>query len=458
MEECKEIIIYLAVFDDLPNELLWQIFTQLKHRDLLRMSLVCRRWNQVIFHFLNHRFRFRPQQAERLCPDRCFKYLDLSACPLPVPSLDVKRFDYFFTTLSSVELLSAERITSILMRRKDSHVDLLMRVLVNFKNLDTLVWDVPGKMVSYYKIPKTDQKFMASCMARVRHFALYAKSVKMLAFVEYLSEHLVTLNVTVSHESLFNFCDCYKNFPNLVALQLMVNYTGELNLESALMQFLQKLPKLRKFSFGTNDEDSLQEVTEAETNIDTFEIIGFKDLACPSLYLIKSLRSFRAEHSVILSFYENATPNVQITSLDIDQALVVSVEALIRNFPNLTSLRMSSRVNSSFEIFRLLTTYPDLEVLAIKISDGNDLPIILMLIVGILRQLRELRINLALPAEEDAEFPKRIEMVFDAVLDAPSLQKFYIKSDVQLYGNELILPSKNLNCQIYWNGVLGKRL
>lgn len=444
------------------------------------MSLVCRRWNQVIFHFLNHRFRFLPQQAERLCPDRSFKYLDLSACPLPVPSLDVKRFDYFFTTLSPVELLSAEQVTSILMRRKDSHVDLLMRVLVTFKHLDTLVWDVPGKMLSYYKTPKTDQRFMASCMARVRHFALYAKSVKMLGFVEYLSEHLVTLNVTVSHESLFNFCESSKNFPNLVALQLMVNYPGELKLESALMEFLQKLPKLRKFSFGTNDEDSLQEVTEAETNIETFEIIGFNDLTCPSLYLIKSLRSFRAEHSVILSFYENATPNVQITSLDIDQAIVVSVDALITIFPNLTSLRMSSRVNSVYEILRLVVTYPDLEVLALKISNGNELSVILTLIVRILKLLRELRINLALPAEEDADFPKRIEMVtrtnrksetnsnlffislhgkvFNTVLDAPTLQKFYIKSDVQLYGNELILPSKNPNCQIFWNGVLGKRL
>uniref|UniRef100_A0A1Q3EZ61 F-box domain-containing protein n=1 Tax=Culex tarsalis TaxID=7177 RepID=A0A1Q3EZ61_CULTA len=459
MEESKERVIYLAVFDDLPNEILWQIFRQLKHPDLLRMSLVCRRWNQVIFHFLNHRFRFLPKQAEQLCPDRSFKHLDLSACPLPVPNLNIKRFDYFFTTASMVEFLSADQVTSLEMRRKDSHVDLLTRLLVTFKNLTSLVWNVPGKMLSYYKVPKTEQRFVTSYMAHVQHFTLFAKSKKMMGFVEKLSEHLVTLSVTVSHESLFELCECSANFPNLKTFRLKVNSTEQLNLQSALKEFLQKLPKLRKFAFGTNDEYLLQEVTEAETNIEEFEIFGFQDLTCPALFLMKSLRTFRADGTVILGFYENETPSPQITFLDIDQTMVVSVDALVEIFPNLTRLRMSSRVNSVYEMLRLLVTYPELEDLAIRIADGHGLSTILMLIVRILKQLRELKINLTLPDEAAEEFPKLIDKIFDVVLETQTLQKFYITSDVQLYGDEqLVLPSKNHNCQVYWNDVLMKRV
>lgn len=456
MEECKETIIYVAVFNDLPNELLWKIFRQLSSTDLLRLSIVCHRWNQVIFHFLNHHFRFHPQQAERLCSDRSFKHLDLSACPLPVPNLNVKRFDYFFTTLTMVEFLSADQLTSLTMHRKDSHVDLLMRLVVTFKHLTTLVWDVPGKMLSYYKIPQKDQLFMASCMAHVQHFTLYAKSTKMINFVAKMSKHLVSLNVTVSLESLFNLCEHSETFPNLEALQLIVNYIGALNLESTLMEFLQKLPKLRKFSFGTNDEDSLQEVTEAETQLEEFEILGFEDLNCPTLYLIQSLRTFRAKDTAILNFYENAQPNSQVTSLYIDQTLAVSIDALTLNFPNLARLRMSSRINSAYEMLRLVVTYPDLEDLAIRIAHGHDLAIILTLIVCILKNLREFRINLTLPA--DVGFPKLIAKIFDIVLDAPMLRQFYIWLDVQLLADHhIILPRKNRSCQVYVNGVLARR-
>ncbi|XP_039450397.1 uncharacterized protein LOC120429249 [Culex pipiens pallens] len=465
MEGITENAIYRPDFNDLPNELLWRIFRHLGHTDLLQMSLVCHRWNQTIFHFLNDRFRFRPEGCDDLHEHRTYKHLDLSACPLPLPTLNIKWRDYFFGDKTQLERQNGSHVRSIKVETACSHQDLLVRLLVTFKNLEKLDWFVSGKMLSYYKVTIGTRRMINASMAPVKHLKINAKMYKLQNVLENLSESLVTLDVVLSPQTLINICGNKNSFPNLETLKVEIDADDELLLEGSMKEFLETLPKLRKFSFHMSDPEAVQEVTDADTNIEEFELFGLVDYYVPDMSDMKNLKTFRTDGKMVHFYMDGSTlPMPQITTLDINHVTFVDIDALVEHFPNLTALRMASQPETNNDMLALVNSYPNLEHLAVRIQ-GPSFSTKLMLISSKLTKLVELHVNLVNPDGPENFQAEAIAkgnfIIFGCVLAClPNLRKFCITTDL-IRDDTCPLASIDFPemhaydyCQVFVNGVL----
>ncbi|KAL1378193.1 hypothetical protein pipiens_004037 [Culex pipiens pipiens] len=434
MEGTTENAIYRPDFNDLPNELLWRIFCHLGHTDLLQMSLVCRRWNQTIFHFLNHRFRFRPERCDDLHEHRTYKHLDLSACPLPLPTLNIKWRDYFFGDKTQLERQNCSLVRSI-------------------------------TMLSYYKVTIGTRRMINASMAPVKHLKINAKMFKLQNVLENLSESLVTLDVVLSPQTLINICGNKNSFPNLETLKVEVDADDELLLEGSMKEFLETLPKLRKFSFHMSDPEAVQEVTDANTNIEEFELFGLVDYYVPDMSDMKNLKTFRTDGKMVHFYMDGSTlPMPQITTLDINHVIFVDIDALVEHFPNLTTLRMALQPETNNDVLALVNSYPNLEHLAIRIQ-GPSFSTKLMLISSKLTKLVELHANLVNPDGPENFQAQAIAkgnfIIFGCVLAClPNLRKFCITTDL-IRDDTCPLASIDFPemhaydyCQVFVNGVL----
>lgn len=461
MEQHKETAAdELANFNDIPNELLWKIFRHLgrNHSDLLRMTLVCRRWHRVIFTFLNDHFRFRPEACDGLDEHRTYRHLDLSVCPLPLPNLNDEWNNYINTDKTQLERQNADETRSIkIFKTTGCRLDLLARLLMNFKNLESLDLDYWGEVKSCSMI-RTKGK-PDNSMTQVKHLKICAKFSVLMNVMQYFSHSLVTLEMVISLETLTYFCEKLIPFPNLETFKIkMDQFLRSYYVEDSLIYFLESLPKLRKLSFETFVISIITEVTEAKTNIEEFELLGLIDYCIPDMSEMKNLKVFRTDgHFLHLDDFD-PQPLPDVTTLEIDRVICVDVNGLVEHFPNLTTLHMASLPVSRTDLTTLVSAYRALQVLSIQITE----PFVEMLelISAGFPKLAELRVNLLTPKDSQDEHGREIAKgnlsIFGGVLAVTTLQKLYIRTNPFPEGTipSISLPQKRPNCRVFVNGVM----
>ncbi|XP_062555715.1 uncharacterized protein LOC134220630 [Armigeres subalbatus] len=95
----------------LPNELLLGIFDYVDTHSLLQLSLVCKRFDQLIFRYMSHRFQLTlgdkeqlPKRGIRMVPDRIYKNLHLKSLELSSYSKIMKIFEKLAPNVESLKL------------------------------------------------------------------------------------------------------------------------------------------------------------------------------------------------------------------------------------------------------------------------------------------------------------------------------------------------------------------
>lgn len=460
MEQFKETSAdELANFNDIPNELLWQIFRHLgrNHSDLLRMTLVCRRWHQVIFTFLNDRFRFRPEACDGLDEHRTYRHLNLSVCPLPVSTVNDKCNDYFYTDKTQLERQNADEARSIkIFNATGFCLDLLARLLMNFKNLESLDLDYWGEVKSCSMI-RTKGK-PDNSMAQVKHLKISAKIAILMNVLQYFSHSLVTLEMVISPETLTYLFENPIRFTNLETFKIKMDPLRRFGYaKDSLKNILESLPKLRKLSFETYVASIITEVTEAKTNIEEFELLGLIGYCIPDMSEMKNLKVFRTDGQFLHLDDFDPQPLPDVTTLEIDRVICVDVNGLVEHFPNLTTLYMASLPVSRTYLTTLVTAYPALQVLSIQIKEPF-VEMLKLISAGFLK-LAELQVNLLTPKDSQDEHGREIAKgnlsIFGGVLALTTLQKLYIRTNPFPEGTipSISLPQKRPNCRVFVNGV-----
>lgn len=452
-------------FDRLPNEVLRIIFRQLKFSDLLQISTVCHRWNQVIFHHCNDRILFRPERCDLLCEDRSYKHLDLSVCHFPAPSKDCPEYCKEETML---EQLTKEQATSVTMFQHDAHVEQLVRILQHFPRLDSLNWCICSKLSSC--MITTHNKFLSALkgeMPCVRHLMLHCNFVNTIDLLLDLAPNLVQLHLIIPGRLLARLCKCSRSLANLQLLKLEIDSCTRLDrLKSFRMEeflnFLKSLDQLQKLSLGIDDPPCVAAIIGTGLHIKQLEIVKNREFNVGMLRGLRNLEVFRTDAQYIQTdkdFQDFFRPIPQVTVLDIDFAVNVDIERLALMFPDLKILRMRSRLNwwsLSRELFIVFSMLKNLEELSLRVGSISTARGMLELfeLKNMLPKLRH--ITLADCGIEPPDFT-----VFGSILRKPTLRKLFIESETlrrsAVPTTSYIIPGVNPECDVFVNGSLRPR-
>lgn len=443
--------------DRLPNEVLRLIFQQLRFADLLQLSTVCHRWNQVIFHHCNDRILFRPERCDALCEDRSYKHLDLSVCGFPVPRKDCPGYCAEETML---EQLVKEQCSSVTMFHHDAHVEQLVRILQHFPRLESLNWCICSKMHSC--MITTHNRFLVALkgqMPAVRHLMLHCNFVNTIDLLVDLAPNLVDLHVIVPGRLLARLCKC-NQLGNLQSLKLEIDSCTRLDrLKSFRLDdftnFLKSLNKLVKLSLGIDDQPCIAAIIGSGLDIKELEITKNRECNLGILRGLRNLEVFRTDAQYIhtdKNFQDFFRPMPHVTNLDLDLAVNVDIERLALMFPDLKILRMRSRLNwwsISRELFIVFSMLKHLEVLSLRVGSISNGMLELFELKNLLPMLRE--ITLADCGVDPPDFT-----VLGSILRKPTLRKLYIESDrlrrSAVPTSSYIIPGVNPDCQVYVNG------
>lgn len=449
-------------FDRLPNEILRLIFQHLKFADLLQLSTVCHRWNQVIFHHCNDHILFRPERCDNLCEDRSYKHLDLSVCGFPVPS---KTQPEYCKEETMLEQLAREQATSVTMCQHDAHVEQLVRILQHFPRLDSLNWCICSKMHSC--MITTHNRFLIALrghMPCVRHLSILCNFVNTIDLLVDLAPNLIDLHVIVPARLLAKLCKC-SQLNNLQSLKLEIDCCTRLDrLKSFRLDefttFLKSLNKLQKLSLGIDDQACISAIVGSGLYINELEITKNRECNLGILRSLRNLKVFRTNAQYIhtdKNFQDFFRPMPHVTVLDIDLAVNVDIERLALMFPDLRVLRMRSRLNwwsISRELFIVFSMLKHLEELSLRVGSISNGMLELFELKNLLPKLRE--ITLADCGVEPPDFT-----VLGSILRKPTLRRLNIESDrlrrSAVPTTSYIIPGVNPDCEVYVNGEFVQR-
>lgn len=121
---------------NLPNEIWVEIFKHVDNRALLRFSRVCKRWNQLIFKYLAHRFQLTLDPSKRmfplpasigLVPGRNYTHLHLKSTKLYVQMMQIieqlaPHLESLKLSLDSLDLAALVKILTLCTRLNELHI------------------------------------------------------------------------------------------------------------------------------------------------------------------------------------------------------------------------------------------------------------------------------------------------------------------------------------------------
>lgn len=381
----------------LYRQVLRLIFRQLKFADLLQLSTVCHRWNQVIFHHCNDSILFKPERCDNLCEDRSYKHLDLSVCGFPVPS---KAHPEYWFEETMLEKLARWQATSVTMCQHDAHLEQLFRILSHFPRIDSLNWCICSKMQSCMMTHKRFLSMLENHMPRVRHLSILCNFVNSIDLLMDLAPNLVELHVIVPGRLLCKLCKC-NQLGNLQSLKLEVDTCTRLERLKTFrfdefITFLKSLAKLQKLSLGIDDQTLIASIIGSGLDIKELEITKNRECNLGILRGLRNLEVFRTDSQYIhtdKNFQDFFRPMPQVTVVDIDHAVNVDIERLALMFPDLKVLRMRSRLNwwsISRELFIVFSMLHNLEELSLRVGSISNGMLELFELKNLLPKLRKI--------------------------------------------------------------------
>lgn len=430
--------------DDLPNEVLVHIFRPLPFDDRLRLSLVCKRWNQLIFNFLDADIYLCLCEDDRDVPaegtlseHRLYRQVKLCG-----------------TTFEGLEGVHEERIEalaagarSLILEIREPMKEEFIEMMKKFSGLRSLTisceefCDDAGEGEGRGLLPNlerlafeqlgrfrdTDPSGLLELFMRkkkIRHFVIryadrdFHKIVEWTDLLNVLAPRLLSLNLNI--QSFLMRYLCKMNFNALTILDLRVEFTVEGFTPEKLVKAIYRMANLEKLK------------------IIFFTLIGdAQQLDLSGVWQLTKLKQFDAQVDS-LAFPQAVTeplPALNQLSIKIEEA--TQLQTLHEIFPNLKILEIYSPSFKRDLWTQLVTAWPTLEHLTFRV--GNQYLGVRML--KTLQKLPNLRRLSLLGVYKQTSLS-----IVEPVLAIPTLRELHLKGAWK--GS---VPEQNRHCRVFVN-------
>ncbi|XP_058824446.1 uncharacterized protein LOC131685061 [Topomyia yanbarensis] len=480
-----------ATFHDMPNEIMQMIFRCLQFRDLLNASLVCHRWNQLVFYFFGNRIQLRVQAYKRLGlsfdEDALSEHRHYRNVSLSCATLNDLNTSFTESIVEHAENLRLNIITE----HRDGLVDFLRkgtqlrklhleikrfigerplekaRLKSELAGVETLA--LLFECESYGSRVVVKQIFEKN-FPSVRHLVIRCNFSMYVDVLEGFIPRLYSLEVDVAGRLINKFIKL-DGFISLTSLTLrMVPKSALSKLRSFRIDdfraFLLKLRQLKTLSLTLGDPDN-HDLCMAVYGVTNLEKLKF------SLYTF-GFRPFPPEESCIYldgiqkmvnlrSLYISASrirypPDLNIQPLVHITELVLSITTprcsyilangckLKQLFPNMKSLETHGGGLNESEAKLLVDWWPNLEILFIHSGYVSQSAL------RVLWQLSNLRVLKLIGCFENV---LSNNLLYDLLLAMSNLQQFHCTD--QMLDPTVVeeqLTKMNLKCSVFLNGRL----
>ncbi|EDS44398.1 predicted protein [Culex quinquefasciatus] len=408
--------------DDLPNEVLVMIFRLLPFADRLQVCIVCKRWNGLVFSFLDEHIFLCLSQEDRNVPEGALSeyrtYRQVKLCGSTFDGLeDVhgERIEALAAGARSLvlEIREPQKEEFIQLLRKFCHLRSLTMSCEEFyvvdeedegrgllPNLERLAFEQLGDFRDSDS-PDLLKLFMRN--RTIRHFVIrycdpdFHKIVEWMDLLEALAPRLLSLSLNIN--CFLARYPCEMKFKALKVLYLRVQFSVEGFTADELTQAVYRMANLE------------------DLTIVFFAMVGKHPLKLDGVWQLTKLNKFIANvDSFVLPEIIQPMPHLETLSIKINDA--TELQKLKQLFPNLKALEIQSIAFNRELWLPLVTAWPTLENLNFRV--GNQFLGVRML--KTLQSLSNLR-KLALSGVYKAANLS----ILDPVLAIATLQELHAK-------------------------------
>lgn len=432
----------VASISDLPNEVLLMIFDLLEPTCRLRVSQVCHRWNQLVFHFFGDHFVLKLDDLVDpglLSKDRVYRHVEIRCMSL-----------LRFNKLHAKRLrILGKHVVELTLDISVTDGDLFVEMLRKFPILES--FSLQTELFQSDKPARNAmRKVLQGKIPAVRHVTIYCNNAAVLDLVARLAPNLRSLNVTVPAKLLTSLCQC--DLAGLVSLRLSIIFRSKAllsemasfrrNVFNAFMASLKNLKKLSIF-IRANSYLEISPQIFATTSLEQLEVATTDSPrpvpAFDGIWNLTSLKMFRCFIERIAYPPEHAAkPLNHVTELNLAKVIVMDSLQLKRIFPNVTTLDIRSCQLSEPGLESLSLAWPQLESLTVRIAPVEVDSLVVLHRFTKLRQLTLL--NNYISEREDLS-------VLDTVLAIGTLEEFRVEGKWDGSPGWL-----NPACRVYRNG------
>ncbi|KAL1398176.1 hypothetical protein pipiens_009176 [Culex pipiens pipiens] len=431
-----------ASISDLPNEVLLMIFDRLELACRLRVSQVCHRWNQLVFHFFGDHFALKLDDLVDpglLSKDRVYRRVEIRC-------MSLLRFNMLHAKRLRV---LGRHVVALTLDISVTDGDLFVEMLRKFPNLESFsLWtesfrsDKPARNAL--------RKVLPGRLPSVRHVTIYCNNAAVLDLMARLAPNLRSLNVTVPAKLLSSLCQC--DLAGLISLRLSLVFRSKALLSemasfrrNVFDTFMASLKNLKKFSIfiRANSYPEISPQIFALASLEQLEVTTTDSPrpvpAFDGIWNLRNLKVLRCFIERIAYPPEHAVkPLEHLTELNLAKAIVVDTFQLRRIFPNVTTLDIRSCQLSEPGLESLSLAWPRLESLTVRIAPVEIDSLVVLHRFAKLRQLTLL--NNYISDREDLA-------VLDTVLAIGTLEELRVEGKWDGAPGGL-----NPTCRVFRNG------
>ncbi|XP_039434834.1 uncharacterized protein LOC120416976 [Culex pipiens pallens] len=431
-----------ATFDDLPNEILLTIFAKLDFPDLLSASVVCTRWNNVIFHFFNHRIAFRLHSffVPLLSGTRSYRNVRITGRYLYSPQGQNEN------RLAAL----AEDAWNLHLELSEIRGGVLARLLNKFSTLRSLSLRIMRYCSE--RSPQLFRRLIRGVLPALKSLTLVCLTFYCMEVLAEVAPTLESLNIKLLARHRLKLYEC--NLASLRSLTLSMDTRSMMylyNLEEfpvdEFITFLSGLPNLRVLRLKLDHPEAFLHIYSLRNIVELS--LGGLDPAAQKCSLdgisqmvnLKTL-SITAQELLLPSVLQPATT---VTSLTLHDLATMDIKKLARVFPSLTVFCVETpRSLMLSELRQIVVAWRALEELSVRIERLSEEICDCFLKLS---KLRKLTLHGFLLLLKSGPFEKIITM--------PSLKRLYLNDSAWgAYFNYLPAAcNRAYPCQLYLNGL-----